>query len=346
VKRIGDTTDCLRLAVLAVLVAMAGCTGDPATHPMDTMAPESDLAASIRHLFYEITVWDALILAIVVVAFGLAFFFFSTRVGEAAPAQTAGAGLGLEAAFVIGPALVLLMITIPTVRIIFQTQKLEAPKDALEVRVIGHQWWWEFQYPATSINTANEVHIPVGRAVRFLLNADDVIHSFWIPRLGGKRDCIPGHVNQLTLIANTPGDYYGECAEFCGTSHANMRFHVVVDTPAGFGAWLDDQRSVPLVASAAASGSQDGIRAGEQIFANAPCTSCHTISGVSAGHIAPNLTHFGGRHTLAGLRPNNPQTLAEWIRNPQSIKPGALMPPLHLDHQQLADLSAYLESLK
>jgi cytochrome c oxidase subunit 2 len=252
----------------------------------------------------------------------------------------------LEAAFVIGPALVLLMITIPTVRIIFQTQRLEAPKDALEVRVIGHQWWWEFQYPATSINTANEVHIPVGRPVRFLLNADDVIHSFWIPRLGGKRDCIPGHINQLTLIAHTPGDYYGECAEFCGTSHANMRFHVVVDTPGGFGAWLDDQRSMPLVASAAAGGTQDGIRAGEQIFASAPCTSCHAISGVSSGRIAPNLTHFGGRRTLVGLRPNNPETLAEWIRNPQSIKPGALMPPLHLDDQQLADLSAYLESLK
>ena len=344
-RRTVKLTDRLSLAALSLLLLATGCLSNPVARPMDTMAPESDLAASIRRLFLEITIWDALILLVVLVSFTVAFFFFSTRVGEAAPAQTAGAGLGLEAAFVIGPALVLLMISIPTVQIVFSTQRLEAPPEALEVRVIGHQWWWEFQYPELSIDTANEVHIPAGRPVRFLLTSDDVIHSFWIPRLGGKRDCIPAHVNQLTLIARTPGDYYGVCAEFCGTSHANMRLRVEVDAPDVFAAWTDDQRSVPVVVEAAGE-ARHGTQAGELIFANAPCTSCHAIAGLSSGRSAPNLTHVGSRKTIAGLLTNTPDTLAAWIRNPQSIKPGALMPPFNLNDQQLADLSAYLESLK
>lgn len=327
------------IAPALALLAVAGCDGG-AVRPMQTMTTKSDLSEWIRTLFFQITAWDALVFTIVVVALFLALFVFSTRVGEAAPPSGAVSSLGLEAAWTIGPALVLLMISIPTIRTIFRTQAVKAPPGALIVKVIGHQWWWEFQYPALHVTTANELHLPAGRPVRLLVGSADLIHSFWIPQLGGKRDCIPGHVNQITLIARVPGRYWGECAEFCGTSHANMRFQAIVEGPAQFAAWTKAQLATPESPSGGPAG------AGALEFANSPCTACHTIEGVSAGKVGPNLSHFAGRATLAGLRPNTPSNLAAWLRNPQRIKPGAQMPGLALSGDQLNDMVAYLEGLK
>ena len=329
------------MAVLAVF--LAGCTASREL-PMTTLAPKSDLAEWIYHLFIEVTLWDAGILVIVVVAFVLAIFFFSTRVGEAAPPSSAASDLGLEVAWTVGPALILLMISIPTVRTIFRSQPRVAPAGSLEIKVTAHQWWWEFEYEDSGIKTANELHIPTGRQIRLNLVSSDVIHSFWVPQLGGKRDVVPAQINELTLEAFVPGTFLGQCAEFCGLSHANMRFRVMVETPEQFVYWEKNQEAVPVAENQIASPAAEE---GAKIFANSPCTTCHRIDGVSKGYMGPDLSHFGTRTTLgAGILANTPQNVAKWVTDPEAIKPGAQMPKLGISGDQLNDLVAYLESLK
>jgi len=332
----------LRKLGLAALLLAAGCVRTEP--PMTTLAPKSDLAAEIYRLFLEVTAWDAFIFLIVVVAFVLAIFVFSTRVGEAAPPSSVASDLGLEVAYTLGPAFIILMISIPTVSAIFRTQPPIAPAGSLHVTVIPHQWWWEFRYPESGIVTANELHIPVGRIIRAELKSADVIHSFWVPQLGGKRDVVPGQVNELTFDARVPGVYLGQCAEFCGLSHANMRFRVFVETPEQFAAWEADQKGAPMPSQ---QSSNAEVAAGARIFANSPCTACHHVAGVSHGYVGPDLSHFGARTTMAGgIMSNTPQHVAEWIRNPDALKPGAQMPALGLRGPELDELVAYLESLK
>jgi cytochrome c oxidase subunit 2 len=326
--------------VASFATILAGCSDEG--RPMTTLAPKSDLAQWIQRLFIEVTAWDALIFVIVVVAFVLALFMFSTRVGEAAPASTASSDLSLEIAWTVGPALILLMISIPTVRTIFRSQPDVSPPDAMKIKVIGHQWWWEVLYP-DGVKTSNELHIPANRPIRLELLAADVIHSFWVPQLGGKRDLVPGQINALTFVATVPGMYPGQCAEFCGLSHANMRFRVFVDTPDEFAKWDKAQLAGPVTPPA------DNQLAGQgaKIFVDSPCTTCHAIQGVSKGYIGPDLTHFGSRTTLAaGVLQNSPDNVARWIMNPQDVKPGANMPALLLPGPQMNALVAYLESLK
>jgi cytochrome c oxidase subunit II len=325
---------------MTIALTIAGCSATD--RPMTTLAPKSDLAQWIQALFIDVTLWDALVLAIVVVAFVLAVFVFSTRVGEAAPSSAASSDLGLEIAWTLGPVLILLMITIPTVRTIFRSQPAVTPAGALEIRVIAHQWWWEFEYP-DGAKTSNELHIPANRPIRLKLESGDIIHSFWVPQLGGKRDVVPGQINELTFVATVPGMYRGQCAEFCGLSHANMRFRTFVDSPDDFAKWDRAQLAGPVAAA-----PTDQLAAnGAKVFADSPCTTCHMIQGLSKGYIGPDLTHFGSRTTLAaGVLKNTPDNVAKWIENPQEIKPGANMPPLLLPGPKLNALVAYLESLK
>jgi len=173
--------------------------------------------------------------------------------------------------------------------------------------VVAHQWWWEIQYPQyQNLITANEFHIQRGRQVRFLLASADVIHSFWIPQLAGRRDMIPGKTNEATLTPTEDGEYIGECGEFCGLSHANMQFRVFVDEPADFEKWISAMATLP----ASPTGTAE---AGAKLFAASPCTSCHAISGVSFSPLGPNLTHFGSRTTLAS------GTLKKHTRTDQSM---------------------------
>ena len=325
---------------VAIALTIAGCSDTD--RPMTTLAPKSDLAQWIQSLYIQVTVWDAIIFAIVIVAFILAVFVFSSRVGEAAPASTASSDLGLEIAWTLGPTLVLLMISVPTIRTIFRSQPAVAPKGALEIKVVAHQWWWEFDYP-DGAKASNELHIPVNRPIRLSLESGDIIHSFWVPQLGGKRDVVPGQINELTFVATVPGVYPGQCAEFCGLSHANMRFRTFVDSQDEFAKWDKDQLAGPIQSSSSDSLAADGAK----VFADSPCTTCHMIQGVSKGYIGPDLTHFGGRTTLAaGVLQNTPENVAKWIENPQEIKPGANMPRLLLPGPKLNALVAYLESLK
>jgi len=226
------------------------------------------------------------------------------------------------------------------------TLALLPSQNALEIEVRGHEWWWEFRYPAnagaTRFNTAYELHIPVGRPVALRLIATDVIHSFWVPSLSGKEDAIPGKDRVLVLRADHPGVFEGQCAEFCGTEHANMRFLVVAETPADFAAWQTHQLS-----SATVPNEPERAR-GLELFMSSRCSSCHAISGTDAfASVGPDLTHFAARKRIAmGTLKNDAASLAQWIRDPQSVKPGVQMPSTPLPSNDLEALVAYLRGLK
>lgn len=217
----------------------------------------------------------------------------------------------------------------------------------LRIDVVGHQWWWEVKYPDVGdpqniVETANEIHVPIGRAVFIKMTSGDVIHSFWAPNLDGKKDLIPGHETRTWFRADTAGVYRGQCAEFCGHQHANMAFFIVAEPRVDFERWLLSQKSP------APTPTDSLAQAGERVFLSGTCAMCHTISGTSAGsHVGPDLTHLASRRTIAaGTLPNTTGNLAGWILDPQSIKPGSKMPANQLDPQSLRALLAYLATLK
>ena len=220
------------------------------------------------------------------------------------------------------------------------------PGDPISIIVRGRQWWWEFEYEDTLASrrlvTANELHVPVGRPVVLKLMSPDVIHSFWVPNLDGKKDAIPGHVTRTWFRADTAGVYRGECAEFCGHQHAKMAFVVVAESPAEFAAWYE--RELQPAAQPA-----DSLRArGLEVFQAATCAMCHTIRGTpTGGTMGPDLTHVGSRRTIAaGTLSNTRGNLAGWIVDPQAIKPGSHMPPNGLRPEELHALLSYLEGLR
>ena len=306
---------------------------------MSTLVARSDMARDVIALYALIT-WACL--AIAVVVFGVLAYVllrFRAREDSVLPAQTHGRPW-LEIAWTIGPALILLIIAIPTVQVIFRTQTQAKPPDAIEVVVRGYQWWWELSYPELGVVTANELVVPAGRPVYFALEGPDVLHSFWVPKFGGKRDVVPGRRNALTVIPDAPGEFWGQCAEFCGVSHANMGLRVVVLSLEDFDRWLARQR-MP-----AAEPAGDAA-AGKAIFAASACVGCHTVRGVSTGVLGPDLTHFGSRRTLAaGVYENTPEHLTRWVRDAPRMKPGVKMPAFAYDDAQARSLAAYLMSLK
>jgi len=306
---------------------------------MSTLAPGSDFAHAILHI-YAIVTWATVIIGLIVfVVLGYILMRFRARPNAPLPTQIRGQTL-MEISWTIMPALVLLVIAIPTIQVIFRTQTMGAPPGALRVTVRGWQWWWEFRFPDLDVVTANELHLPLGRTVVLDLEGPDVIHSFWVPHLGGKRDVVPGRHNRLVLTPDTPGLHWGQCAEFCGASHANMGMRVIVQPVAEFDAWAAAQKAAPPEPAGLAAD-------GKAIFAKSACVGCHTIDGVSAGVLGPNLTHFGSRTTLAaGMWPSTPDNVAAWVRDPQRLKPGAKMPELGLTEEQARAVAAYLIGLK
>jgi cytochrome c oxidase subunit 2 len=347
-RTINFTRASFSAALLTMAVAVAGCASN-GPYPLDTLSPKSDLTRAILTLFKEVTILDTIVLIVVIIAMIGAIFVYSSREGDPGEPSAMHSDVTLEMLWTVIPAVILVAITVPTVHTIIRTQPNSWPADTLEVKVIAHQWWWEFKYPSyNNVDTADEVHIPVHRTIHFAMVSKDVIHSFFMPSIGGKRDVVPGQENQITLTADTPGEYYGQCTEYCGTSHANMRFRVFVDTPEDFEKWVAHQNEIPV------KPTEGPAAAGAKIWADAPCAICHTIKGVSGfskeytyGFRGPDLTHFGSRGTLAGsMFKNTPENVAMWIKDPDKVKPGANMPTLGLDGQQLSDLVAYLESLK
>jgi cytochrome c oxidase subunit 2 len=335
IARLSRTT---RTIVTALgVTALGGCAYDT---PMSTVVTNSDFGRAIVSVYAVIT-WASVVIALIVfvgIAWVLVRFRERRGPGGALPRQVRGHTL-LEISWTIAPALVLLIIALPTVKVIFRTQA-PTPPGALEVTVRGWQWWWEFQYPKLGVVTANELYVPVGQPVTLRLEGPDVIHSFWIPRMGGKRDVIPGRVNQLTFTPDTPGEYPGQCAEFCGASHANMRMRIVAVPPDEFERWIAHQKAPAGEPPADATD-------GRAIYARSACVGCHTIRGVSSGVIAPDLTHFGSRKTLAaGLLPNTPENLTKWLLDPPQVKAGVKMPALGLTEAEARAVATYLLSLR
>ncbi len=224
---------------------------------------------------------------------------------------------------------------------------LPSSQDPLSLKVIGHQWWWEVHYQdannaSNTMITANEIHVPVGKLVRLELMSTDVIHSFWVPNMSGKKDLIPGHPTKIWLRADHEGTFRGQCAEFCGHQHAHMRLEFVAESPDKFDRWLAQARQN------ARPPQSESEQRGQQVFVTNQCMMCHTIEGTTArATLGPDLTHFGSRTLLAaGAFPNTRGYLAGWIANPQNIKPGVRMPPNALSSDDLNALVDYLESLK
>ena len=252
---------------------------------------------------------------------------------------TVAAALGLTTIIL----LVLMFAEFATTRAV---ASLSGDQQPLKVRIIARQWWWEIRYEekptSETVITANEIHIPIGRRIQFDLESPDVIHSFWVPKLAGKKDIIPGHGASLYLKADEPGTYFGQCAEFCGYQHAKMRFVVVAETAEHFEKW----RAAQL--QPAKSPANEIQQRGQEVFLGSTCVMCHTVSGTTArGTVGPNLTHVASRDKIAaGSLPNTPGHLAGWITDPQRIKPGVRMPQHNLAPYDLRALIEYLESLK
>ena len=257
------------------------------------------------------------------------------------PVQVYGS-VPIEIAWTVIPVIIVFVLSMVTIRTIRDLDLTAPPKGALEVSVIGHQWWWEFRYIAedgTVVTTANEMHVPTGRPIWLRLESADVIHSFWVPRLAGKKDLIPGHMNTMWFNAEQVGLYLGQCAEYCGTQHAHMLLRVYADAPADFAAWLDAQ-AMPAI-------EDPTTTVGRKVFSEYACLNCHAIAGTSSGMFGPNLTHLASRDTIgSGYIELTRANLRQWIADPQVLKPGCNMPSLQLSDTELDAVTDYLMTLK
>jgi cytochrome c oxidase subunit 2 len=329
--------------------ALSACARD--NFPQNTLAPQGPQAQKIDTLF-QWTFWIAVVVFFLVEG-ALVYFAikYRHRPGRPVPAQVHG-NTRLEVTWTIIPAVLLAGIAVPTIATIFELAR--KPVNALEITVTGRQWWWQVEYPNANVTTANEVHIPTGVPVYITLRSEasgsqggtgpllgPVIHSFWIPRLAGKQDVVPGRDNHLTIEAPDPGTYLGQCTEYCGLSHANMRMRVVAQPPQDFQAWLQQQLKP------AAQPPSDVL----SIMQNLQCAGCHTIGGLDSfvGTIGPDLTHLADRDSFAGdTFPLTGDNLADWVRDAPAMKPGADMPSFkdQLSDADVRALVAYLLSLK
>jgi cytochrome c oxidase subunit 2 len=332
-------------AALAILLLVAGCTGDP--YPQSTLHPTADAGRAIDDLYRTIFWWAVVVFVVVQTGLVVTLIRFRKRRDAGEPRQVHGNTL-VEITWTLAPAAIIVAIAVPTIRTIFEVSG-DAPADALQVEVIGHQWWWEYRYPDLGVVTANELHLPQGRPVALTISSQDVIHSFWAPKLTGKRDAMPGRTTQLVFTPDSVGTYLGQCAEFCGESHANMRLRVIVEPAASFDAWSQRRTAGPIPTDS----SQALVLAGEAAFkqirdpGNHSCVACHTITGVSGGVLGPNLSFVGSRQTIAaGILPNDSAGMARWLRDPLREKPGSLMPTIDLTDDEIAALVAYLQSRK
>ena len=339
-----------KLTALAVhCFATAVALADPAhgpSSPTSIFSPVSTPAQSIYGLSIFVL---AITAAVFVLVFGLlayAVIKFRERAHEdkREPPQVYGSSQ-VETAWTVIPALIVLVLFLATVRVIANVQEAAKPHDALEVTVIGHQYWWEYRYPGLNVVTANELHVPVSEPAHptptFLtLLSADTDHSFWVPRLAGKTDLIPNHPNSMWIDPHETGVYLGQCAQYCGVQHAKMLLRVYVQTRADFDRWIEQQRQ-----SAVAS---DAVSQGRGVFETSQCLVCHRVSGIAGnGQFGPDLTHLMSRDTIAaGAALNTAENLRKWIGDPSSIKRGALMPAFQLSDRQLDEITAYLETLR
>ena len=331
---------------LAILLFFSGLCGAVQRHDTSVFSSLSTPAHSITRLGYFVF---AITGAIFITMSGLLIYAI-VRYRERAqdppvePPQVFGS-TEIEMAWTIIPVLIIVILFLTTAGVIFTLQDVKKPANALKVIIVGHQFWWEYRYPQLGIASANELHIPVSNAgdprpTFMQLTSADVNHSFWIPQLAGKVDLLPNRVNELWMDPHKPGVYLGQCSLLCGVQHAKMLLRVYVDSPEQFDTWVKQQREPAGLSPQAAEG--------RRVFEAQSCVSCHTIKGTPAnGRFGPDLTHLMSRATIAsGSLDNNTDNLRRWIDNPDTFKPGVLMPSLHLTNQEVDQVAAYLATLK
>ncbi|HKO14781.1 MAG TPA: cytochrome c oxidase subunit II [Gemmatimonadaceae bacterium] len=336
----------MRRVALAAVLLLAACAGR-----QNVLNPVSPGNRQVNTLFWWMLGVGAAVWALVIVAFLWASLRARRRTREdlEVPVEPVPPEANRRATRIVG-GLVALTAIILLVFLIYDFTVGRAlaahPSRALTIEIIGHQWWWEVRYldpdPQRIVVDANELHLPAGDTVQVKLLSRDVIHSFWVPNIIGKRDLIPGYVSSIFLSPDRPGVYRAQCAEFCGHEHAKMALPVVVHPRDGFSQWLQRARTP------AAAPADSLALAGRTVFLAGSCSSCHAITGEPAyASLGPDLTHLASRRTLAaGTLVNTPGNLAGWIVDPQAVKPGALMPANALAPRDLRALLAYLETLK
>ena len=334
------------LLPLALLFATSCVHGDHSM-PQNALDPQGPVARQLDNLITPVFGIAVFVGIFVFALIGYMVWKFRAVSDDDAPVQVHG-NVRMELGWTIAPAVILAGVGIFTVINVLDINRKAVGSDVVNVKVIGHQWFWEYQYPDQKIVTANELHIPAGRPVELELTSIDVIHSFWPPKLAGKLDVVPGRTNFMKIQADKPGTYFGQCAEYCGLSHANMRLRVVAHDASGWDAWVAGQQ-MP-----AATATDPTAVAGSELFVQKGCSGCHTINGLSgaAGVRGPNLTHLQSRKAFAGaIFDLNDRNLRKWLRNPPGQKPmnpanGQGMPNLHLSEHEIDNLIAYLDTLK
>jgi cytochrome c oxidase subunit II len=333
-----------------LFLLLSGCHG-----PQSALDPAGPQAGRIRELL-DLNFWICLaIYLLVFLSLVLPILFRRATVLDAKEGRVISPEVKSErtvSAIVIGALVLTAAILFCLIIVDFLTGRSLASlatqngTNVLSIKITGQQWWWKVEYqdltPSKSVTTANEIHVPLGTPVKFELHAQDVIHSFWIPNLHGKKDLIPGYVTTTYLQADKPGTYYGQCAEFCGYQHAHMRFVVTAEPKEQFNNWLEAQRK------SAVEPDTDSEKRGLQVFLSSTCVMCHSIQGTPArATVGPDLTHLASRPMIAAAsRPNARGHLAGWILDAQHIKPGAHMPRQNFSPEELQSLLDYLQHLK
>lgn len=336
------------VSICATLMCTAAAFADtaPPLSPTNIFAPASTPARSIFGLSMFVLAVTGAIFLIVFALLVYAVVKFRKRRNDDGrePAQVYGSNQ-VELAWTIIPILIVVALFMATARVIAFVQTTPPPTGAIAVTAIGHQFWWEYRYPDLGVVTANELHVPVSdpdhpTPTFIKLLSADTDHSFWVPRLAGKTDLIPNHPNSMWIDPQETGLYLGQCAQYCGTQHAKMLLRVYVQSKDEFDQWIRQQRQPAI--------TNDAVSEGQRIFETTACINCHTVSGTAAnGRFGPDLTHLMSRETIAaGAAPNTPENLRLWIRNPNAIKPGSLMPAMELNEPELDALAAYLETLR
>lgn len=331
----------LVLVVAAFLaLALAGCSEALKNNKQNSLEPKGPQAQMVDDLFRPIALLAILVGIAIVIATVVIAIRFRYRPGKNENPKQIHGNTKLEIGWTILPALLLAVIAVPTVSTIFDLAKDPGPS-ALQVVVEGKQWWWQFSYPDQKVVTADELIIPAGRPVKVHLTACDgtgtaktcnVIHSFWVPELAGKKDVVPGHDNWLTIEADKPGTFLGQCAEYCGLSHANMRFRVIAKTRDDFAQWVSDQQQGPAVPLFEADGTTPAGDAQNLVANTFACTNCHVLDDSSKASYGPNLTHLASRSTFAsGTYELTRENLIKWVMNAPSMIPmesqGCRLPP-------------------
>ena len=326
-----------------------GMTLQAADTVSSIFAPVSTPAAKEAELAKMVLVLSAVVFVVVAGLIAYSVVRFRAPAGGepgSEPPQVYGSAQ-VEAAWIAVPLIIVIVLALAGGRVIHEIQAAPQPPSAVEVTVVGRQWWWEIRYPKLGVVTANELHVPVSDSITrrptFLtLESADVAHSFWVPRVAGKTDLIPNRTNRMWVEPHEPGTYLGQCAEYCGTQHAFMLLRVVAEPPEQFARWVEQQRR-----AADAAPADPVAAAGRRLFLGTVCSGCHTVAGTAAtGRYGPDLTHLMSRATIgAGVASNTREQLRAWVRNPDHLKRGVLMPAMQIEDEYLHQLVEYLVTL-